>query len=99
MKPRPPRSTLFPYTTLFRSEIIAAGRDYAGIVETAVHFAAQIGLDPAMLGGPVLGAVAIDRSFEQDFAWKRAGVALVSIAALDIKPSRPAPRGGFASEG
>src|SRR3712207_8382852 len=23
---RPPRSTLFPYTTLFRSEVVAAGR-------------------------------------------------------------------------
>src|SRR3989454_4282520 len=25
---RPPRSTLFPYTTLFRSEVLRAGRDH-----------------------------------------------------------------------
>src|SRR2546430_12355128 len=27
---RPPRSTLFPYTTLFRSDVIVAGRDVGG---------------------------------------------------------------------
>src|SRR3712207_9285639 len=30
---RPPRSTLFPYTTLFRSEAEAAGADYVGAEE------------------------------------------------------------------
>src|SRR5439155_26184763 len=29
--PRPPRSTLFPYTTLFRSKIINAGNAYGGL--------------------------------------------------------------------
>src|SRR5258708_27249636 len=28
---RPPRSTLFPYTTLFRSPIVAAVREVAGV--------------------------------------------------------------------
>src|SRR5256885_9674426 len=32
---RPPRSTLFPYTTLFRSEEEAVGRDGAGEAEGA----------------------------------------------------------------
>src|SRR5437764_9227695 len=29
MTPRPPRSTLFPYTTLFRSEAVHSGKDHA----------------------------------------------------------------------
>src|SRR5437762_8210595 len=35
---RPPRSTLFPYTTLFRSEILAAGK-VAGLRVAAEVFA------------------------------------------------------------
>src|SRR2546430_13214056 len=52
---RPPRSTLFPYTTLFRSLEIAAGLDADGRLaawrydeHTNVHTAA--GLDPQVLG-------------------------------------------------
>src|SRR5258708_8265678 len=33
---RPPRSTLFPYTTLFRSELVAAGRGEEPVPPTAV---------------------------------------------------------------
>src|SRR2546423_9390014 len=32
---RPPRSTLFPYTTLFRSRRIEEGRFHAGLVQCA----------------------------------------------------------------
>src|SRR2546426_8697238 len=32
---RPPRSTLYPYTTLFRSQIGAVGRDFAAREEQA----------------------------------------------------------------
>src|SRR5258707_11051906 len=32
---RPPRSTLFPYTTLFRSQYSVVGRDLASAVEEA----------------------------------------------------------------
>src|SRR5256885_3973985 len=31
---RPPRSTLFPYTTLFRSETVGIGSDFDGIPDT-----------------------------------------------------------------
>src|SRR3712207_9572103 len=32
---RPPRSTLFPYTTLFRSQVQAVGADASGVVAAA----------------------------------------------------------------
>src|SRR2546430_9993110 len=33
---RPPRSTLFPYTTLFRSQVVDAGWEYA-VMEVSSH--------------------------------------------------------------
>src|SRR3712207_7378980 len=51
---RPPRSTLFPYTTLFRShEPIPAGRP-GDLGELLVDVAAQR-LERLLPGGPVLG--------------------------------------------
>src|SRR5690606_40547621 len=48
---RPPRSTLFPYTTLFRSDVDAAlGGEVAGEVVLL-----EVG------GGDVLGVLAVDR--------------------------------------
>src|SRR5258706_1799440 len=41
---RPPRSTLFPYTTLFRSELIVAIGDQHGSVLVAIH-------EPYLLAG------------------------------------------------
>src|SRR5438876_3073695 len=43
---RPPRSTLFPYTTLFRSEL-AAYTDAAGEARLRAHFGAMTGEDVA----------------------------------------------------
>src|SRR5258708_26871327 len=42
---RPPRSTLFPYTTLFRSEILClrSHRDYSGVLRSrGANFAGRI---------------------------------------------------------
>src|SRR3712207_7261060 len=58
---RPPRSTLFPYTTLFRSELRLGGDDQAGDglpvrlrprrIDLAVHLLDQeVELAPARLG-------------------------------------------------
>src|SRR3712207_7447143 len=54
---RPPRSTLFPYTTLFRSERQTLGGDRAGIglelVAPVVEDHERVGLDVALAdGGP-----------------------------------------------
>src|SRR5438309_5874013 len=47
MIPRPPRSTLFPYTTLFRSPATGAWRNGAGW-----SFRHRINLTASHLGGP-----------------------------------------------
>src|SRR5258707_2943150 len=57
---RPPRSTLFPYTTLFRSHAIAFLREYFA----GKKLASRAGLAP--LSGGAVGYLAYDaaRSFE-----------------------------------
>src|SRR3712207_8200873 len=55
---RPPRSTLFPYTTLFRSDVTqGAGGDRAGrLVPLPLHLVETgHGLDHRGEGGPVAG--------------------------------------------
>src|SRR2546429_6229488 len=42
---RPPRSTLFPYTTLFRSDAVAFADDVANLVEDLREVAAGLPLD------------------------------------------------------
>src|SRR5438874_5022506 len=41
---RPPRSTLFPYTTLFRSALEPSERELAGIVPVGVSLVALCGM-------------------------------------------------------
>src|SRR5256885_10485798 len=53
---RPPRSTLFPYTTLFRSEIPSGVRPIEGVSTSNAAFIgrAQMGpLNTAVLNGPI----------------------------------------------
>src|SRR5258705_9490315 len=57
---RPPRSTLFPYTTLFRSIIVAAGLVFAlifGVRQSVALFIGPLnsatGLGIAELSGPI----------------------------------------------
>src|SRR5947209_13420402 len=50
---RPPRSTLFPYTTLFRSPVLegtgtAAGEAYAWAIENPDKVACIVGRNPAL---------------------------------------------------
>src|SRR3712207_7322967 len=62
---RPPRSTLFPYTTLFRSlgerAVPGGGDPLAGLVHVAD---AAVGPGPDDLGGGGAGVVVDDRSEE-----------------------------------
>src|SRR3712207_7574223 len=58
---RPPRSTLFPYTTLFRSEEVAVeveGRELAGAEVRRGHAAAGDGVED--VGGGELGEQVVD---------------------------------------
>src|SRR3712207_8579947 len=57
---RPPRSTLFPYTTLFRSEGSGCGRQ---LQRLGLRAAALDG-DEDRVGGLVVEAVALDEALE-----------------------------------
>src|SRR3712207_8593174 len=62
---RPPRSTLFPYTTLFRSDPVLAGAGadppgVAAVLEVAQHHAGlgrEVGLDEHLVAAHVLDVV------------------------------------------
>src|SRR3712207_7952324 len=70
---RPPRSTLFPYTTLFRSTAVAAADAAWDVaVEDAYRLAAELG--PRELADPVPGDPELD--------------ALVSLVTTDRKSTR-----------
>src|SRR5256885_9964763 len=64
---RPPRSTLFPYTTLFRSAVL--GRDQLGLAETddVLKFRGFGALARAIIGGHRLDqAVAVEFRFRSE---------------------------------
>src|SRR3712207_7032234 len=72
---RPPRSTLFPYTTLFRSEPAQLEAErFTRLVCHTKHRGSSI-------GGSVMGARALSTSF-------RIAVVVSSVAALDRKSTR-----------
>src|SRR3712207_9480455 len=53
---RPPRSTLFPYTTLFRSGVIRDPDVWAGVLEQVAEAARRAGLEPyAAARSPIAG--------------------------------------------
>src|SRR3712207_8572263 len=56
---RPPRSTLFPYTTLFRSDAVGAGREHdLGVARAGERLGARlgfagVGVDQEVAGGEI----------------------------------------------
>src|SRR5947207_10335175 len=61
MTPPPPRSTLFPYTTLFRSREVVPGREHDQAAQKTMHLITD--LVPARLGNSadVAQSLRIDR--------------------------------------
>src|SRR3989441_2002447 len=57
---RPPRSTLFPYTTLFRSEG-AGDAEYLGALDALLGRMPEAGLAFVLAGGDVLAGDALGR--------------------------------------
>src|SRR5256885_9421677 len=87
---RPPRSTLFPYPTLFRSEIDAAGR---GLRIRRVHLAEfqQLRRDLGVFGEPVVAEVAVDFRSEEHTSELQSPRNLVRRLLLEKKKSTRAP--------
>src|SRR5256885_6373585 len=88
---RPPRSTLFPYTTLFRSAVI---REPIG----AMGEAKKLGWDVTFLGAtpvnvlevPALGKEAVERS-EEHTSELQSPCNLVCRLLLEKKKTQPSP--------
>src|SRR2546429_7369026 len=82
---RPPRSTLFPYTTLFRSRVQAAGTD--GAVEAQVVF---VGEHPtlARIDPPAPSRPAVERS-EEHTSELQSRLHLVCRLLLEKKKKKP----------
>src|SRR5947208_4294084 len=80
MIPRPPRSTLFPYTTLFRSKIVV---EHLGVEADKVTEAASFIDD---LGADSLDTVELVMAFEEEFGCEIPDDAAETI--LDRKSTR-----------
>src|SRR3712207_7348771 len=77
---RPPRSTLFPYTTLFRSKLVGKLKAQKAVLSPEGlpgRPAGAAGLDPARLGGVVVD----DEQAAKTGGWK-------ASAAVDRKSTR-----------
>src|SRR2546425_13284997 len=91
---RPPRSTLFPYTTLFRSKFVrAAGRTRAGFARgRALQFSTVDGCgfaqEKAFLGCGEL----VPKAFSKRLCWSSLFRKTASLCRLcpDLRPSLPA---------
>src|SRR3712207_9074003 len=69
---RPPRSTLFPYTTLFRSVVIGKDTRLSGyMMETAlISGFTSVGMDVVMVGPvPAPGVAMLPRSMRADLGF------------------------------
>src|SRR2546429_875399 len=91
---RPPRSTLFPYTTLFRSQFLKAGLGYGGFcfpkdVQAFIYLAARVGVDFAILkAAEHVNKQRIERFFEKihQALWVVKGKR-VAVLGLAFKPN------------
>src|SRR3712207_9324600 len=99
---RPPRSTLFPYTTLFRSDPVLAGAGadppgVAAVLQVAQHHAGlggEVGLDEHLVAAHVLDVVDV---LDVDRALLDAGAA-VGAAPQHVGVDDPALLEGRSEE-
>src|SRR2546422_4462612 len=94
---RPPRSTLFPYTTLFRSQILVRlttdegltgwGECFAYGATLAVASVVEEALAPIVLGqDPTQVAELVDRMHRALMIWGRRGLAMMAVGGLELGP-------------
>src|SRR2546423_14171829 len=84
---RPPRSTLFPYTTLFRSEEAALGRRVTGaLVEPPAHVRGERHVGNEVAGKELLAIVGVVAG-ELEPGFREA-----DVAALDFRKAQQLQR-------
>src|SRR5260370_15556296 len=79
---RPPRSTLFPYTTLFRSQIAEQGKRFLGAIPARLALACGQ-LEPALRW--------VETRSEEHTSELQSHLNLVCRLLLEKKKQRPAP--------
>src|SRR3989449_9099291 len=88
---RPPRSTLFPYTTLFRSHLAYDGRMAAQTIDDLRRFAGTY-----VVGRPrVIGVLAPPETTDRLAAWLRHPPAPGRPGTSPPHPAPPAPSRSF----
>src|SRR3712207_8704620 len=88
---RPPRSTLFPYTTLFRSYVAPLVTEVTGLAEATVPVVlALFGL--GMTVGTVLGGRLADRSVDRKSTRLNSSHANISYAVFCLKKKQHSHR-------
>src|SRR3712207_7444239 len=83
MIPRPPRSTLFPYTTLFRSEIIVRAGLPAGVFNLVMGRGSEVG--QALLEHPDVNAISFTGSVDRKSTRLNSSHAKISYAVFCLK--------------
>src|SRR2546430_4243083 len=86
---RPPRSTLFPYTTLFRSRVVFQGRGHAELPRQIFH-----GVVPLPVGEKVnvaKGAAKWVHDTDRKSTRLNSSHSQISYAVFCLKKKKPAP--------
>src|SRR2546427_12459021 len=83
---RPPRSTLFPYTTLFRSQIRQLARDYGTTTPAAIRL--NYGVQRARGGGNAVRAIACLPALVGAWRHRAGGLLLSASGALPAQRAR-----------
>src|SRR5690349_22105438 len=88
---RPPRSTLFPYTTLFRSfhSGVASGRDWAaGLMSQQDHVAAAAGVVMGAASGRLAGSGSVGAGGDRKSTRLNSSHVEISYAVFCLKKKK-----------
>src|SRR3989442_11444478 len=93
---RPPRSTLFPYTTLFRSALIPAFGAMTGLESPSMVQATVFGVGSSAIAlgfglGPLLGGIVASAAGIRAGLVVAAGLAFILTALVGFRAREPRP--------